>query len=568
MLNKHQRVIALTLVVFIMLVSIAVAQNYQAFANVGLMANVEQFIIVNIRFIDGNNVDADQARITLQNTGYNSVTITSGYLNGSQATSMSPERAVIDEGYSVFVTLTFEPSTFVDGSQYEIRLMSTHGTSVVYDQTFDAAYSAQHNYDEPLPKPIPSHAQVETENRILLTIIATLIVISVVTSGLFAYFKIIHRNERGYPVGKQAINIGTNGLEFSNLSIGFGFMFFCFAVLLGLQSIVTLIVAIPPIILAAILIIKERQKNLFSVRKIALGFFMAILIFLILRFEPSFQNILFLLGSPDFLTMLMVGCGFFSIGLTGMYIDKKAESLSLLLIMLAILFFSFVPVFAMYKELNHFEFYVPISQRYPIQLSLAGLSFLLWGILSKLFARFYPNRTLSSILSNDEITKTELDRSCNLGNSSFNRIKLIGFLLLIISPIGFLGAAFIYQPSYISLDIFFGRISYDELSFLLVSVSTGFFIFGGVSTIYQKSKLLISFVAVGSLVLITATFAYVYQAPITSLTFGYFPTINYIAIYRGYALPLFITSLVFYAVGTVLMLKARTNDYQGIFNAN
>jgi hypothetical protein len=286
---------------------------------------------------------------------------------------------------------------------------------------------------------------------------------------------------------------------------------------------------------------------------------MVVLGFLILRFVPGFQILLFLLGSPDFLTLLMVGCGFFSIGLIGMYIDKKAGSLALLFVMLAILFFSFVPVAGMYKEVGFFEFYVPISQRYPIQLSLAGLSFLLWGILSKLFARFYSSKTLSGTLSIDEITKPELNKTLNLGGkSSFNRMKLIGFLLLIIAPIGFMVAAHIYQPPSISMDIFFGtRTSFAELSLLMVSVSTGLFIFGGVSTISQKSKLLLSFVAAGSLVLIAATFAYVYQAPITSLTFGYIPTINYNTIYRVYALPLLITSVVFYVVGIILMPKAR-----------
>jgi hypothetical protein len=134
MINKRQKGIAVALVIFIILVSIAVTQNYWASTNVGLMSNVEQFNIVNIRFIVGNNVKSDQIKITLQNTGYNSVTITNGYLNGTQATSISPQPAVMDEGYSAFVTFTFKQHTFVDGSQYEIKLISTRGTSTVYDQ--------------------------------------------------------------------------------------------------------------------------------------------------------------------------------------------------------------------------------------------------------------------------------------------------------------------------------------------------------------------------------------------------------------------------------------------------
>jgi hypothetical protein len=571
MINKRQKEIAVALIVFIILASIAVTQNYQASANVGLMSNAEQFSIINIRFIEGNKVKADQIKITLQNTGYNSVTITNGYLNGTQATSISPQPAVINEGYSAFVTLAFEPHTFVDGSQYEIKLLSIRGTSTVYNKKFDAAYNTQHNFDEPLPARLPTRAQIETENRISLTIIASIIIAFVVTSGLFFYSKFIYKRKRVYKSQEQTVYIDRIGQALSSLSIGFGFVFFCFSILLGLMSIGSLIISITPLILAATLILKERSKKLFSVRKIAIGFILGVLGYLFLRFIPGFQILLFLLGSPDFLTILLVGCGFFSIGLMGIYIDKKAESLTLLFLVLALLFFSFVPVAAMYKEVEYFEFDVPISQRYPIQLSLAGLAFLLWGILSKLFARFYPSRALPSILRADEITKPELDRTLNLGDkSTFNRIKLIGFLLLIIAPIGFMGAAYIYQPPYISLDIFFGtRTSFAEFSSLMVSVSIGLFIFGGVSTINQKSKLLMSFVAAGSLVLVAATLAYVYQAPITSLTFGYFPTIDYSTIYRVYAIPLFITSAVFYAFGIILMLKAhRPNNYQGIFEPN
>jgi hypothetical protein len=221
MISKPQKGIAIALIVFTILVSIAFAQNYRTSANVGFMSNVEQFRIVNIRFIVGDNVKADQIQVTLQNAGYNSVTITNGYLNGTQASSISPQPAVIDECYSAFVTLAFKPHTFVDGTQYEIKIITTRGTTTAYDQTFDAAYATQHNYDEPLPTPIPSRAQVETENRTLLTIIATMIMISAVTSGLIVYSKFVRGKEKMYTVKKQTLNVGTTGLEFSNLCISF-----------------------------------------------------------------------------------------------------------------------------------------------------------------------------------------------------------------------------------------------------------------------------------------------------------------------------------------------------------
>jgi hypothetical protein len=559
MLSKLQKIVAVVLVVFAIFASFTITQCYQSSMTIGFMGNAEMVQTLNVRFMVGNDVQPDQMKVALQNQGYGSVTITNGFLNNTQAINISPQPPSIEVGYSSIITLTFKPHTFVDGSQYQIRLMTAKGSAIISYQAFDSAYSTQHNYDEPLPTLLPTRAQIETENRISLTIIASIIISFVVTSGLIIYSKSIHKRKRVYETQEQTVYINRIGQALSSLCIGFGFVFFCFSILFGLMSIASLIISITPLILAATLILKERSKKLFSVRKIAIGFVSGVLGFLFLRFIPGFQFVLiFLFNSPDFMTMLLVGCGFFSVGLVGVYFSRKAKSLALLFLLLAVLFLSFVPVAAFFKEENYFEFYVPISQRYPIQLSLAGIAFLLWGTLSALFARFYSSSTLSSTLRSDETTKTELDRTSNTGHKPvFNKTILIGFLLLIIAPIGFIGAAYIYQPQYFFTDSFFG--SYATLSIILVSITAGLLIFGAALIIYQKSKLLIGLVAAGSLVLVAATLAYIYQAPITSLIFGYIRSISYDTIYRVYALPLFFTSIVFYAVGIILMLKARAS---------
>jgi hypothetical protein len=558
MQGKLQKVFAVVLVVLAILIFFIFTQYYQSSAAIGYMGNAESIQTLNVRFVVGDDLQPDQIKIALQNQGYASATIAKGFLNGTQATNISPQPPIIEAGYSSIITLTFQPHNFVDGSQYQIKLITNKGTTLASYQTFDTTYSTQHNYDEPLPTRLPTRAQIETENRNSLMLIASILIAFVVTSGLFIYWKFIHKRKRIYKTNDETLHIDRLEKELSSLCIGFGFVCFCFSILLGLLSVTSLIISITPLILITTLILTERPKKLFSLRKIAIGFAFGVLGFLSLLFIPGLQFILiFLFNSPDFLTMLMVGCGFFAIGLVGIYFNRKAEGLALLFIMTAVLFFSFGSVTAFFKEQQNLEFYVPISQRYPIQLSLAGFAFLVWGTLSALYARFYSSNTPSNTFNFDEVTKTNSENTLNAScKSVFNRTIPIGFLLLITSPMGFIGAAYMYQPQYYLMDNFLG--SYANISLILVSVTVTLLIFGATLTKRQKTKSSISLLATGSLLLIAATLTYIYQAPITSLTFGYIRSVSYETIYRVYALPLFFTSILFYAVGIVLMIKGRS----------
>ena len=74
--------------------------------------------------------------------------------------------------------------------------------------------------------------------------------------------------------------------------------------------------------------------------------------------------------------------------------------------------------------------------------------------------------------------------------------------------------------------------------------------------IYKKSTRLGFFlVATGSVVLIIAGFAYVYETELTELVFGYVPLINHINPYRDLTLPLILVSLVPFLLGYLSMLK-------------
>ena len=209
MMKKYQKAIGSVLIIFVILASIAIINNFQTSTTIGFMA-VNRVKIINIRFIVGNDTFPDQLRIALQNWDNQSLTISNGSLNGIFATIISPDQAVIQGGYSAFVTLTFKPHTFVDGSQYDVELNTNMSTPIGSHLTFDSVYSAQHAYDVSLPPPF--HESLRTAQLIVASsIIATL----GVTFGLFAYTMFDRVRKRSLSVRELAILIGIN----SNISL-------------------------------------------------------------------------------------------------------------------------------------------------------------------------------------------------------------------------------------------------------------------------------------------------------------------------------------------------------------
>jgi len=205
-MRKYQKVIGVVLTVFTVLSSIAIINHNQTTMSEGLMSNAEQITIINVRFIIGNDVLADQLKVTLQNFGYCSVTISNGYLNGTQATSINPQPAIIEKGYSSSVTLTLKPHTLVDRNQYEVKLMTSRGNTIVRDQAFDAVYSAQHNFDEPLPTPILFIGTSRVTD--VLPVMGSVITVWGLTICLFLYSKVEHVRKRALSIKEFAIVLG------------------------------------------------------------------------------------------------------------------------------------------------------------------------------------------------------------------------------------------------------------------------------------------------------------------------------------------------------------------------
>ena len=209
MMKKYQKAIGSILIIFVILASIAIINNFQTSTTISFMA-VDRVEIINIRFIAGNDTFPDQLRIALQNWDSHSLTISNGSLNGIFATIISPKSAVIQGGYSAFVTLTFKPHTFVDGSQYDAELNTNMSTPIGSHLTFDAVYSAQQDYDISLPPPF--HESLRTAQLIVVSsIIATL----GVTFGLFTYTMFDRGRKRSLSIRELATLIGIN----SNISL-------------------------------------------------------------------------------------------------------------------------------------------------------------------------------------------------------------------------------------------------------------------------------------------------------------------------------------------------------------
>jgi hypothetical protein len=74
----------------------------------------------------------------------------------------------------------------------------------------------------------------------------------------------------------------------------------------------------------------------------------------------------------------------------------------------------------------------------------------------------------------------------------------------------------------------------------------------------ESARLGLSLVASGSVILVTAGFAYVYEIEFKELVFGYVPLIHHINPYRDFTLPLILVILVPLILGYILMVKKRS----------
>jgi flagellin-like protein len=107
----------------------------------GFMNSAEQAQITNVSF-----VSSTVANVTVTNTGTNSVTIQSATIDGNSvilAATGPTASLVIGKGNSTCVTLTVPTTTpattFTDGAQYTINLLTAKGHTLVYTTTYSVS---------------------------------------------------------------------------------------------------------------------------------------------------------------------------------------------------------------------------------------------------------------------------------------------------------------------------------------------------------------------------------------------------------------------------------------------
>ena len=121
----------------------------------GLMGNAEQAAITNVRFVEGAPA-GDTIKVTVRNSGASTVAIAEGFSNGIKATNINSGQAfIIPKASSLEITLTFPNKTLVYGTQQQVKLITTKGTSIVYSMMYDSASTSQYDplKDDIIPTP-------------------------------------------------------------------------------------------------------------------------------------------------------------------------------------------------------------------------------------------------------------------------------------------------------------------------------------------------------------------------------------------------------------------------------
>ena len=127
-------VASIILIAVTVAVSVVVAA-WMGGMTIGLMGNAEQVSVSNAVFADNTEVD-----LTVRNTGGATITINSATVDGASATLAPITNADnnVAKGASADFSVTLKgAATFSAGAQYEIRLVTAKGTTVVYTATYN-----------------------------------------------------------------------------------------------------------------------------------------------------------------------------------------------------------------------------------------------------------------------------------------------------------------------------------------------------------------------------------------------------------------------------------------------
>jgi flagellin-like protein len=131
-------VASIILIAVTVAVSVVVAA-WMGGMTIGLMGSAEQVAITNVQFTDGT--EADTIAVTVQNTGDTSVSISNAFVDNAAVTiaNVAVDPDPIAKSSTSTVTLTMAGDFLDAGTQYQIKLVTQEGNSLVYSATYNGA---------------------------------------------------------------------------------------------------------------------------------------------------------------------------------------------------------------------------------------------------------------------------------------------------------------------------------------------------------------------------------------------------------------------------------------------
>jgi hypothetical protein len=299
---------------------------------------------------------------------------------------------------------------------------------------------------------------------------------------------------------------------------------------------------------------KAVKVNFLMLMKFCSGFFLSVI------FPFAFLYCIFPIGG--FVPLLFAASSFFAMGLVGIYGDRKYMKLGFCFLTLSSLFFIGAPLVNVWElpvgygtEISPITFQ-PVFREYTLPLILVSAAFFVLGSMLILYKK---SQTMKQRLDNTMILEQENVRYENAVTKSTVNFRSLGFSFMVSSPILVIWAAIIYRSEGVWRGTVPVALNLVDYALPVGLIGVALFALGFGLMLYKESaRLGLSLVASGSVILVTAGFAYVYEIEFKELVFGYVPLIHHINPYRDFTLPLILVSLVPLILGYILMVKKRS----------
>jgi len=129
---------------------------------IGLMGNAEQISISNIRFVE-DAPSGETVKVTVQNYGGIKSIIALGYADGIQALNINLEKGfIIPKASSQEITLIFPNCTLIYGTECQVKIITTKGTSISSSSMYDSTSTSKYDSLKDNVNPTPTTLQTTT----------------------------------------------------------------------------------------------------------------------------------------------------------------------------------------------------------------------------------------------------------------------------------------------------------------------------------------------------------------------------------------------------------------------